>query len=205
MLFDTRRAVRHLCRVDNVLAAYINRIGPLRMKFRPAASPFEALLRAIIHQQLSGKAAATIHNRLLELFTDRLSPERLLALPELKLRSAGLSRNKILAVRDLATKTLDGIVPDFAVLTSLADEEIIERLIVVRGVGRWSVEMLLMFTLGRPDVLPVDDLGIRKGFQRVYGMKRLPAVITLRRAARIWAPYRSAASWYLWRVLDTPL
>lgn len=205
MLFDTRQAVRHLRRADHRLAALIARVGPLRMNLRPALSPFEALLRAITYQQLSGKAAATIHGRLLDLFPEGLAPESLLALPEAALRGAGLSHNKLLAVRDLATKTLDGSVPDFTVMDALTDDEIIERLTVVRGIGRWSVEMLLMFTLGRPDVLPVDDLGIRKGFQLVYGMKRLPAAVTLRRAARVWKPFRSAASWYLWRTLDLPL
>lgn len=205
MLFDTRQAVRHLRRTDSRLAALIARIGPLRMNLRPAVSPFEALLRAITYQQLSGKAAATIHGRLLDLFPEGLVPESLLALPESALRGVGLSHNKLLAVRDLATKTLDGSVPDFTVMDALTDDEIIERLTVVRGIGRWSVEMLLMFTLGRPDVLPVDDLGIRKGFQLVYGMKRLPAAVTLRRAARLWKPFRSAASWYLWQALDLPL
>jgi len=205
MLFDTRRAVRHLRRADPRLAVLIARVGPLRMNLRPAASPFEALLRAIIFQQLSGKAAASIHGRLLDLFPDGLTPECLLELPESALRGAGLSHNKLLAVRDLATKTLDGSLPDFTVMDALTDDEIIERLTVVRGVGRWSAEMLLMFTLGRPDVLPVDDLGIRKGFQLAYGMKRLPAAVTVRRAARVWEPFRSAASWYLWRALDTAL
>jgi len=201
--FDTRRAVRHLRRMDSRLAELISRVGPLRMNLRPAGTPFEALLRAITYQQLSGKAAATIHSRLLDLFPEGLVPERLLAIPETALRGAGLSRNKVLAVRDLAIRTLDGSVPDFAVLEHMSDDEVIERLTVVRGIGRWSVEMLLIFTLGRPDVLPVDDLGIRKGFQLVYGMKRLPAAVTLRRAARVWSPYRSAASWYLWRATDT--
>jgi DNA-3-methyladenine glycosylase II len=204
-LFNTRRAVGHLRRSDPRLALFIKQVGPLRMTLRPAASPFEALLRAIIHQQLSGKAAATIHGRLLGLFSAGLTPEHLLAMPKPALRGAGLSRNKLLAVRDLATKTIDGSVPDFKMMATLTDDEIIERLTIVRGIGRWSAEMLLMFNLGRPDVLPVDDLGIRKGFQLVYGMKCLPATITLRRAARAWQPFRSAACWYLWRVLDTPL
>ncbi|MGA9854068.1 MAG: DNA-3-methyladenine glycosylase 2 family protein [Gammaproteobacteria bacterium] len=175
------------------------------MYLRPAVSPFEALLRAITYQQLSGKAAATIHGRLLDLFPDGLAPESLLALPESTLRGAGLSHNKLLAVRDLATKTLDGSVPDFTVMDTLTDAEIVERLTTVRGIGRWSAEMLLIFTLGRSDVLPVDDLGIRKGFQLAYGMRRLPTAVTLRRTARAWAPFRSAASWYLWRALDTSL
>lgn len=203
LAFDTRQAVRHLRRVDSRLASHITRVGPLRMDLRPAGSVFEALLRAITYQQLSGKAAATIHGRLLDLFPEGLAPDRLLSMPETVLRGAGLSRNKLLAIRDLAERTLDGSLPDFTVLEKLSDDEVIERLTVVRGIGRWSVEMLLIFTLGRPDVLPVDDLGIRKGFQRIYAMKRLPAAITVQRAARVWAPFRTAASWYLWRATDT--
>lgn len=126
----------------------------------------------------------------------------MLAKSHASLRRAGLSRNKARAVRDLAAKALDGTVPSFRALAKLEDEVIIGQLTRVRGVGRWTVEMLLIFTLGRPDVLPLNDLGIRKGFQRVYGMRRLPAARTLERAGRLWAPYRSVASWYLWRALD---
>lgn len=201
--YDARKAVRHLSRRDRRLAALIKRIGPLRMQLRPAISPFEALLRAIVYQQLSGRAAATIHGRLLELFPDGLEPKRLLALPEVTLRGAGLSRNKQRAIRDLAVRTLDGSVPDFAILERLKDEEVIQRLTEVHGIGRWSVQMLLLFTLGRPDVLAVGDLGIRKGFQQAYGMHRLPAVSTVERTARAWSPYRSAACWYLWRATGT--
>ncbi|MGB9430100.1 MAG: DNA-3-methyladenine glycosylase 2 family protein [Gammaproteobacteria bacterium] len=199
---EARRALRHLKRVDARLAELISRVGPLRLVARPANSPFEALLRAITYQQLSSKAAATIHGRLLGLFPRGLTPRGLLATPASDLQSAGLSRNKLLAMRDLAAKTLDGTVPDFAVLEALSDDAIIERLTTVRGVGHWTAEMLLIFTLGRPDVLPLGDLGIRKGFQLVYGMKRLPAAVTLQRAGRVWTPHRSVASWYLWRALD---
>lgn len=180
----------------------IRRVGPLRMTLRPAASPFADLLRAITYQQLSSKAAATIHARVLALFPRGLTPQRMLAKSHASLRRAGLSRNKTLAVRDLAAKALDGTVPSFRVLAKLEDEAIIRQLIQVRGVGRWTVEMLLIFTLGRPDVLSLDDLGIRKGFQRVYGMRHLPAARTLERAGHRWAPYRSVASWYLWRALE---
>ncbi|MGH8282020.1 MAG: DNA-3-methyladenine glycosylase family protein [Gammaproteobacteria bacterium] len=202
LAFDARRAVRYLKRADPRLANLMSQVGPLRLSVRPAGSPFEALLRAITYQQLSGKAAATIHSRLLDLFPGGLTPERLLDTPEAALRGAGLSRNKMLSVRDLATKALDATVPDFAALEAMPDEEIIERLTAVRGVGRWTVEMLLIFTLGRPDVLPLDDLGIRKGFQLAYRMKRLPAAVTMLRAGRLWTPYRSVASWYLWRAAD---
>ena len=199
-----RPALRHLRRSDPRLARVIAGVGPCRLEFTPMRSPFHSLLRAITYQQLSGKAAGTILGRVVALFPDELGPhpEALLEIPEVSLRGAGLSRNKMLALKDLAAKTLDGTVPDSRGLKRLPDEEIIERLTQVRGVGRWTVEMLLIFTLGRPDVLPVTDLGIRKGFQQAYGMKRLPAFSTLERAGRAWAPYRSIASWYLWRIAD---
>src|SRR5579859_6952609 len=205
--YDPRRASRHLRRVDPLLAEVMAKVGPYRPSMRAMKSPFDSLLRAITYQQLSGKAAATIHGRVVALFPVEHGPhpELLLELPDAALRGAGLSRNKLLALRDLAAKALDGTVPDMRSLTRLSDEEVIERLTQVRGVGRWTVEMLLIFTLGRPDVLPVTDLGIRKGFQRTYGMKRLPAYSTVERAGRPWAPYRSVASWYLWRILDTPV
>lgn len=200
--FNGRSAVRHLRRADPRLADLISRVGPFRLALRPADSPFESLLRAITYQQLSGKAAATIHGRVLELFPRGLTPERLLRVPIPVLRGAGLSKNKALAIRDLAARSVDGTVPDFATLVALEDEAIVERLTAVRGVGRWTVEMLLIFTLGRPDVLPLDDLGVRKGFQQTYSMRGLPAARTLERAGRCWTPYRSVASWYLWRSLD---
>lgn len=200
--FNARNAVRHLRRADPQLADLIARVGPFRLSLRPADSPFESLLRAIMYQQLSGKAAATIHGRLLDLFPEGLAPERLLRMSLPALRGAGVSRNKALAIRDLAARCVDGTVPDFATLATLEDEAIIGRLTAVRGVGRWTVEMLLIFTLGRPDVLPLDDLGVRKGFQQTYAMRGLPAARTLARAGRRWAPYRSVASWYLWRALD---
>jgi DNA-3-methyladenine glycosylase II len=201
---DVRAALRHLRRSDPRLAKAIAAVGRCELEFTPSRSPFHSLMRAITYQQLSGKAAATIHGRVVALFpTDRgPHPELLLELPEAALRGAGLSRNKLLALKDLAAKALDGTVPEMRALKALEDEDIIERLTQVRGVGRWTVEMLLIFTLGRPDVLPVTDLGIRKGFQRTHGMRRLPAYSTLERAGRAWAPYRSIASWYLWRVAD---
>lgn len=201
---DTRAALRHLRRSDPHLAKAIAQVGRCGLEFTPTRSPFHSLLRAITYQQLSGKAAATIHGRVVALFPAEHGPhpELLLGLPETALRGAGLSRNKLLAIRDLAAKALDGTVPDMKGLKRLSDDEIIERLTQVRGVGRWTVEMLLIFTLGRPDVLPVTDLGIRKGFQRAYGMRKLPAYSTLERAGRAWAPHRSVASWYLWRIAD---
>lgn len=196
--------MRHLRRSDPRLAQAIAHVGRCGLEFTPTSSPFHSLLRAITYQQLSGKAAGTIHGRVVGLFPVEHGPhpELLQALPDEALRGAGLSRNKVLAIRDLAAKVLDGTVPEMRGLKKLSDEEIIERLTQVRGIGRWTVEMLLISTLGRPDVLPVTDLGIRKGLQRTYGMKRLPAYSTVERAGRAWSPYRSVASWYLWRMAD---
>lgn len=203
--WNARHAVRHLRCADAHLAALILQVGPLRLEPRPVASPFDALLRAIAYQQLSGKAAATIHGRLLALFPTGITPRKLLNKPTSVLRGSGLSHNKLLAIRDLAAKSVDGTVPGFAELRAMDDADIITRLTTVRDIGRRTVEMLLIFTLGRPDVLPLDDLGIRKGFQRIYGMRHLPAARTLERAGRRWVPYRSAASWYLWRAVDARL
>ena len=203
--YDPRRALRHLRRSDPLLAEVIAQVGPYRPSMRAMKSPFDSLLRAITYQQLSGKAAATIHGRVVALFPEESGPrpELLLELPHRSLRGAGLSRNKLLALRDLAARTLDGTVPDHRGLARMTDEEIIERLTQVRGVGRWTVEMLLIFSLGRPDVLPVTDLGVRKGFRHAYGMKSQPAYSTVERAGRRWAPYRSVAAWYLWQAADT--
>src|SRR5579859_4655755 len=203
--YDPRRASRHLRRVDPLLAEVMAKVGPYRPSMRAMKSPFDSLLRAITYQQLSGKAAATIHGRVVALFPEDSGPHPalLLELPHRALRGAGLSRNKLLALRDLAARTLDGTVPDYRSLARMTDEEIIERLTRVRGVGRWTVEMLLIFSLGRPDVLPVTDLGVRKGFRHAYGMKSLPAYSTVERAGRRWAPYRSVAAWYLWQAADT--
>jgi 3-methyladenine DNA glycosylase/8-oxoguanine DNA glycosylase len=173
---------------------------------RPARnqSIFAALLRSIVYQQLSGKAAATIHGRVLALFAPKRhpTPDGLLAISEEQLRAAGLSRNKTAAVRDLARHTFEGTVPSVAEAHRLDDEALIERLTVVRGVGRWTAEMILIFRLGRPDVFPIDDLGVRKGFQRMLGMRRLPSPVTMTRRAERWRPYRSVASWYLWRACE---
>lgn len=201
--YDPEQAVEHLRSVDPELGAFIERIGPMELSPGRYRTPFEALLRAIAYQQLSGKAAATIHGRVLDLFPRRRpTADRLLALEESRLRKAGLSRNKIRAVRELAERSRDGTVPSARQIRGLADDDIMERIVRVRGVGRWTVEMLLIFDLGRPDVLPVDDLGIRKGFRTIYGMKRLPAERTMMRRGKRWRPYRSAASWYLWRAAD---
>lgn len=201
--YDPVEAVTHLRAVDATLGAFIERAGPPELRPGRHRTPFEALLRAIAYQQLSGKAAATIHGRVLDLFPRRRpGPERLLALPENRLREAGLSGAKSRAVRDLAARALDGTVPSPRRIAAMSDADIFQRLIQVRGVGRWTVEMMLIFDLGRPDVLPLDDLGIQKGFRNLYGMKKLPAARTMNRRGRHWQPFRSVASWYLWKAAD---
>jgi len=203
--FDPVAAVRHLRRVDPELAAVIRKTGPCPLQPRMRYSPFEELLESIVYQQLSGKAAATIYGRVRALFPARraLDPAALLAVPEEHLRGAGLSRAKTAAARDLAAKTLEGLVPTRAALRRMPDDEVVGRLTAVRGVGRWTVEMLLIFRLGRPDVLPVHDLGIQKGFQLTFRTRQRPRPERIERHGERWRPYRSVASWYLWRATDS--
>jgi DNA-3-methyladenine glycosylase II len=167
--------------------------------------PFDALAESIAYQQLSGKAAATIFGRVRALYPKRkwLDPEQLLATPDETLRAAGLSRAKTAALKDLAAKTIDGTVPAGRALIRMSDDEIITRLTAVRGIGRWTVEMLLLFDLGRPDVWPVDDYGVRKGFAKTFGRRKLPTPKQLMKFGEKWRPYRSMAAWYFWRALDT--
>jgi len=201
---DAAAAVRHLRSVDPELAAVIRKAGACPLEPLARFSPFEELLKAIVYQQLSGRAAATIHGRVRALFPARraLDPAALLATPEERLHGAGLSRAKTAAARDLAAKTLEGVVPTQAALRRMTDAEIVERLVAVRGVGRWTVEMLLIFRLARPDVLPVHDLGIQKGFQLTYRTRQRPKPGRIERHGERWRPYRSVASWYLWRATD---
>ena len=177
-----------------------------RYNITPAVSirPFDALAESIAYQQLSGKAAATIFGRVRALYPKRkwLDPEQLLATPDEILRAAGLSRAKTAALKDLAAKTIDGTVPAGRALIRMTDDEIIARLTAVRGIGRWTVEMLLLFDLGRPDVWPVDDYGVRKGFAKTFGRRKLPTPKQLMKFGEKWRPYRSAAAWYFWRALD---
>ena len=210
---DHTAACEHLSRVDRQLARVITRSGPCRLQQETAQSIFAALLESIIYQQLNGKVAATITSRVKALFpenTKRIrtrrglvegfpTPEQILGASEERLRSAGLSRAKMLAIRDLAARTLDGTVPTVKQAHRMSDEELIERLDTVRGIGRWTVEMLLIFRLGRPDVLPVDDYGVRKGFARMRKLAELPKPKELAAYGERWRPYRSVASWYLWR------
>lgn len=202
--YDPKEAVRFLAAADPRLTRWIKRV-PFAMEIRAMHNPFESLARNIIYQQLHGNAAAAIHRRVLLLFggRSRLLPQDIINVPEEKLRGAGLSAAKTLAIKDLAAKTLDGTVPTLARLRRMEDEEIIERLTTVRGIGRWTVEMLLIFRLGRPDVLPVGDFAVRKGFALAYGLKEQPRPKELLNHGEIWRPYRSVASWYMWRASET--
>ncbi|MFZ0313931.1 MAG: DNA-3-methyladenine glycosylase [Candidatus Korobacteraceae bacterium] len=213
---DHTSACEHLSRVDRHLAKIIARWGPCGLQQETTQSIFEALLESIIYQQLNGKVAATITARVKALFpenTKRIrtrrglvdgfpTPEQILAASEEHLRSAGLSRAKMLAIRDLAAKTLDETVPTVKQAHKMSDEDLIERLDTVRGIGRWTVEMLLIFRLGRPDVLPVDDYGVRKGFAKMRKLAELPKPKELMAYGERWKPYRSVASWYMWRAAE---
>lgn len=202
--YDPVLACRHLAEADPLLGALIARVGPFGLRPRPTQSLFAAVARAIVYQQLSGAAAATILGRVQALYAPKRfpTPRDILATPPGRLRAAGLSAAKTAALRDLAERSLDGTVPTMRRVRLMGDEEVVERLIQVRGVGRWTAEMLLMFRLGRADVLPVSDLGIRKGFALTFGSRGLPAAATIERRARRWRPYRSVACWYLWRALE---
>jgi DNA-3-methyladenine glycosylase II len=241
--YDSALACRELAAADPKLGRLIARAGPFTMRLASTQSPFEALVESIVYQQLHGKAAATIHRRLLESFGPALAipsaaellltggpvhpaavedgakhptPQQILDCPNEQLRAAGLSANKSLALRDLAAKTLDGTVPSLARIRRMSDQAIVEHLTQVRGIGRWTVEMMLIFRLGRPDVLPVSDYGVRKGFALTFGRLKplakgkpvkvtpadLPTPAEMERRAKQWHPWCSVASWYLWRACD---
>lgn len=202
--FDPQTAVALLRREDRRLARVIDQVGPFTLQPQALQSPFQALLRAIVYQQLSGRAAATIYARLKEQFPGRhgLRPAALVGVSDETLRAVGLSRAKVAAVKDLAAKTLDGTVPPLVAMKRMDDFEILERLVSVRGIGPWTVEMLLIFRLGRPDVLPTSDLGVRRGFMLTYRHDELPKPTELVRHGERWRPYRSVASWYMWRAVD---
>jgi 3-methyladenine DNA glycosylase/8-oxoguanine DNA glycosylase len=203
LAYDPVVAAEHLTSVDARLGRLITEVGGCGLKTQRTASIFSALVSSIVYQQLTGKAAATILARVQALYPERrvLQPEDIMATRLDRLRRAGLSRAKALALRDLAAHTLDGTVPEGRALRRLSDEEIIERLTVVRGIGRWTVEMLLIFRLGRPDVLPIHDYGVRKGFAATF-KKPLPPPRELMEYGERWRPYRSVASWYLWRAAE---
>jgi DNA-3-methyladenine glycosylase II len=195
------RALAECC---PVMARLVEAVGPCTWELRADLPPFQTLARAIAHQQLNGVAAESIFGRFKALYAPAAFPEpaQLLATPEATLRATGLSYAKIAALRDLASKVSEGIVPTTEELHALDSEAIIERLTQVRGIGRWTVEMLLMFQLGRPDVLPVDDFGVCNGFRLVYGLKGMPRPRALAEFGARWAPNRSLAAWYLWRAIE---
>jgi DNA-3-methyladenine glycosylase II len=199
----TPAAFRHLDR-DRTMRRVIKQIGPCTLEPMFKRSPFESLVQAVAHQQLHAKAAQSILGRFRELFPGKRfpKPEEVLKVSTVKLRGTGFSQAKILAIRDIAAKTAEGVVPSSRKIVKLEDAEIIERLIQVRGVGRWTVEMLLIFQLGRPDILPVDDFGVRNGFRVAYKLDKMPTPREVREYGERWAPHRTTAAWYLWRVAD---
>ena len=203
LLYDPKHAIAELAKADKKLGRAMRRLGPFELDAKSMGNPFQHLARAITYQQLSGKAAGTIFGRVKALFPRKhLKPQMVLDLPDGALRGAGLSRNKLAAFRDLAAKTLDGTVPTLTKLKRLSDVEVLERLVQVRGIGPWTVEMLLIFHLGRPDVLPSTDLGIRKGYKILEGREEMPTPKELLNLTEHWRPWRSVASWYLYRLAD---
>ena len=215
---DRRVLLPHFRRVDPVMAALVSAAGPYRLRAEAGATPFRHLAQAIASQQISGKAADAILARFVALYAGRdgggdsrgsaaygdafPTPEQVQGTAPEALRSVGFSAAKAAALKDLAAHTISGVVPDAATLMTLDDEAIVARLTQVRGIGRWTVQMMLMFQLGRPDVLPVDDYGVRNGFRLAYGHAELPTPRMLAEHGACWAPYRSAAAWYLWRAVD---
>jgi DNA-3-methyladenine glycosylase II len=196
-------ACAHLASCDPALAALIDRIGPCQLPVTPC-EPYEALVRAISRQQLHARAADNILGRFIALFPGETfpPPEQVLAADEAALRGCGFSGSKVAAIRDIAARRLDGTVPTHAAAALLDDEALIARLTTIRGVGRWTVEMLLIFTFGRPDVLPVDDFGVREGWRLIQRLDSQPRPRALAALGEPWAPYRSTAAWYLWRAAD---
>ncbi|HWE84908.1 MAG TPA: DNA-3-methyladenine glycosylase [Terracidiphilus sp.] len=209
--FDPEEALAHLRARDAKLATLIDRVGPFLLRLDPWPSPFASLVESIMYQQLHGKAAATIHGRVCDYFRGDPTPQALIDTPDEILRGCGVSGNKIKALKDLAAKTLDGTVPAHAAIKKMTDADIVERLTEVRGIGPWTVEMLLIFRMGRPDILPVTDYGVRKGYaltfmrlpkSRPIEAADLPKPDVVTRRGERWRPFRSVASWYLWRACD---
>jgi 3-methyladenine DNA glycosylase/8-oxoguanine DNA glycosylase len=200
----TPEALQYLTAADKQLGLLIKRVGPCYLTPKKRRSPFESLVQSVAYQQLNGTAAATILGRVKALYPGKKfpTPHDLLATPDEKLRGAGLSRAKTAAIKDIATKTIEGIVPTAREIVKMSNEEIIERLTTVCGVGPWTVEMLLIFTLGRTDVLPATDYGVRKGFAVTYGWKELPTPKELLQQGEKWRPHRTTAAWYFWRALE---
>jgi len=198
-----RKTRNHLL-TDPIMAGLIKAVGPYALQPQLELEPFHSLVRAIAHQQLNGTAATRILGRFNELFDGAAfpTPSQVLAAPAEQLRAVGFSFAKILALKDLAAKTLEGVVPTRTELDTLSDGEIIERLTAVRGVGRWTVEMMLIFQLGRPDILPIDDFGVRNGFRLAYGLRGMPLPRALAQFGERWRPHRTMAAWYLWRAVE---
>jgi DNA-3-methyladenine glycosylase II len=199
-----KKAAAHLSKVDRSLSRIIARVGPGDVAFPRGVNPYKTLVTAVAHQQLTGKAANTILGRVIALYPGKKfpDPEDLVRTPDSRLRAAGFSRAKVAAVKDIAAKTLEGIVPSTRAMARMSDLEIIERLTSIRGVGPWTVEMMLIFTLGRPDVLPATDYGVRKGFAMTYKLRDLPSPKEVLAYGERWKPHRSAAAWYLWRATE---
>ncbi|HWQ91072.1 MAG TPA: DNA-3-methyladenine glycosylase [Clostridia bacterium] len=203
---DHSHAVEHLIQADPILARLIRQVGPCNLRIRSRRTPYQALVSAVIYQQLNGIAAETILSRVQSLYSKTRfpSPEQLLESPDEELRAAGLSRAKTAALKDIAAKTLSGLVPSTRVIRKLSDAEIMERLVQLRGVGPWTVEMLLIFTLGRLDILPVTDYGVQKGFALTYSWDDIPQPRQLLAEGERWRPFRSIAAWYFWRAVELP-
>jgi DNA-3-methyladenine glycosylase II len=204
LAFDLGEATKYLAERDKSLKRLIDETAPFQIDVADAQSPYEVLLESITYQSISGKAAATIFGRIKALGSNGRppSPEQMLKLRKPVLRKAGLSGAKVLAMKDLAQKTIDGVVPTYEQALTMSDEELVERLDSVRGIGAWTVEMFLIFRLGRPDVLPIHDLGVKKGWAVAYGKKHMPKPKELLAFGERWRPYRTVASWYMWRAFE---
>jgi DNA-3-methyladenine glycosylase II len=202
--FDLSAATSHLASIDDRLAELIRISPPFQAEMDATQNPYESLLEAIAYQSISGKAATTIFNRIKALSSNGgiPTPAEILKLRKPTLRKAGLSGAKILAMKDLARKTISGVVPSHDESLNLSDEELVKRLVSVRGIGVWTVEMFLIFRLARPDILPVDDLGVKKGWAVTYGKKHMPRPKELLAFGERWRPYRTVASWYMWRAFE---
>jgi DNA-3-methyladenine glycosylase II len=197
-----RKAVRHLKSADSVLAGVIAEVGPCRLAPADHLSHFQSVARSIVYQQLSGTAAGTIYGRFEAFLGGEITPERVVSADNAALRGVGLSRPKVAYLRDLASRVIAGEVP-IDTLHTMRDDEVVERLTCVKGIGRWTAQMFLIFKLGRPDVLPELDLGVQKAIQRAYRLRKKPTPERVQRIGGPWAPYRSIATWYLWRSLET--
>jgi DNA-3-methyladenine glycosylase II len=197
-------ALKYLSSIDPVMAQIIREVGKCQLKPEPKRTPFQSLVQAVAHQQLNGTAANTILIRFIKLFPKRKfpKPEDLANVTDEEIRACGFSFSKIAAIRDIAAKTLDGTIPTSRQIAKLSDEEIIQRLTEARGVGRWTVEMLLIFQLGRENVLPVDDFGVRNGFRIAYKKREMPKPKELLKFGERWRPHGTTAAWYLWRTAD---